>query len=90
MLWQRGRTYSQDLRERVFAEVDDGEAAGERVLRVEGSEPAAPHWRDDGPATAVPTAAEARSVLRRHPRSRPSASCGVGYSRRTTSRPATA
>ncbi len=36
MLWQRGKTYSQDLRERVFAEADDGEAVGEiaGLLRV--------------------------------------------------------
>jgi hypothetical protein len=29
MLWRRGKSYSQDLRERVFAEADDGEAVGE-------------------------------------------------------------
>jgi transposase len=36
MLWQRGKSYSQDLRERVFAEADDGEAVGEiaALLRV--------------------------------------------------------
>ena len=36
MLWRRGKTYSQDLRERVFAEADDGEAVGEiaALLRV--------------------------------------------------------
>ena len=28
MLWQRGKAYSQDLRERVFAAADDGEAVG--------------------------------------------------------------
>jgi transposase len=39
MLWRRGKTYSQDLRERVFAEADDGEAVGEiaALLRVSGS-----------------------------------------------------
>ena len=36
MLWKRGRPYSQDLRERVFAEADDGSAVGEiaTLLRV--------------------------------------------------------
>lgn len=36
MLWRRGKSYSQDLRERVFAEADDGEAVGEiaGLLRV--------------------------------------------------------
>jgi transposase len=28
MLWQRGKSYSQDLRERVFAAADDGEPVG--------------------------------------------------------------
>ncbi|MGC1411508.1 MAG: hypothetical protein WA864_21480 [Acetobacteraceae bacterium] len=36
MLYQRGRAYSQDLRERVFAASDDGERVGEvaELLRV--------------------------------------------------------
>ena len=36
MLWQRGKAYSQDLRERVFAAADDGQRVGQiaRVLRV--------------------------------------------------------
>lgn len=36
MLWQRGKSYSQDLRERVFAAVDDGEPVGRiaTMLRV--------------------------------------------------------
>jgi transposase len=36
MLWQRGKAYSQDLRERVFAAADDGEPVGRIavVLRV--------------------------------------------------------
>jgi transposase len=36
MLWRRGKSYSQDLRERVFAEADDGETVGEiaTLLRV--------------------------------------------------------
>ena len=36
MLWQRGRSYSQDLRERVFAAADDGETVTQiaRLLRV--------------------------------------------------------
>jgi len=36
MLWQRGKSYSQDLRERVFAAADDGEPVGQiaDMLRV--------------------------------------------------------
>lgn len=36
MLWQRGKSYSQDLRNRVFAFADDGEPVGRiaAVLRV--------------------------------------------------------
>lgn len=36
MLWQRGKAYSQDLRERVFAAADDGEPVGwiATMLRV--------------------------------------------------------
>lgn len=36
MLYQRGKAYSQDLRERVFAAADDGERVGEvaELLRV--------------------------------------------------------
>jgi transposase len=36
MLWQRGKSYSQDLRERVFAAADDGEPLGRiaTMLRV--------------------------------------------------------
>src|SRR5436190_10497110 len=36
MLWQRGKPYSQDLRERVFAAADDGERVGRiaTMLRV--------------------------------------------------------
>jgi transposase len=36
MLWRRGRSYSQDLRERVFAAADDGEPVGRiaTLLRV--------------------------------------------------------
>jgi transposase len=36
MLWQRGKPYSQDLRERVFAAADDGEPVGRvaTMLRV--------------------------------------------------------
>ena len=32
MLWRRGKSYSQDLRERVFAEADDGETVGEIAI----------------------------------------------------------
>ena len=36
MLWQRGKAYSQDLRERVFAAADDGQRVGQiaQLLRV--------------------------------------------------------
>ena len=36
MLWQRGKPYSQDLRDRVFAAADDGEPVGRiaTMLRV--------------------------------------------------------
>jgi len=36
MLWHRGKSYSQDLRERVFAAADDGEPVGRiaTMLRV--------------------------------------------------------
>jgi transposase len=36
MFWRRGKAYSQDLRERVFAAADDGEPVGRvaRLLRV--------------------------------------------------------
>jgi transposase len=36
MLWRRGKSYSQDLRERVFATADDGEPVGRiaTMLRV--------------------------------------------------------
>jgi hypothetical protein len=36
MLWEHGKAYSQDLRERVFAEADNGAAVGKiaKLLRV--------------------------------------------------------
>jgi transposase len=34
MLWQRGKRYSQDLRERVFAAVDDGQPVGQIAQRL--------------------------------------------------------
>jgi transposase len=34
MLWQRGKPYSQDLRERVFAASDDGEPVGRIAIRL--------------------------------------------------------
>jgi transposase len=39
MLWEQGKPYSQDLRERVFAEADEGAAVGEiaTLLRVSAS-----------------------------------------------------
>ena len=42
MLWQRGKAYGQDLRERVFAESDDGTPVGviAEMLRVSVAYPA--------------------------------------------------
>ena len=39
MLWQQGKPYSQDLRERVFAAADDGDRVGQiaDLLRVSAS-----------------------------------------------------
>jgi transposase len=34
MLWRRGKSYSQDLRERVFAAADDGERVGQIATRL--------------------------------------------------------
>ena len=34
MLWQRGKAYSQDLRERVLAAADDGEPVGQVAARL--------------------------------------------------------
>ena len=34
MLWQRGKSYSQDLRERVFAAADEGERVGQVAIRL--------------------------------------------------------
>ena len=34
MLWRRGKSYSQDLRDRVFAAADDGEAVGRIAARL--------------------------------------------------------
>jgi transposase len=34
MLWRRGKSYSQDLRERVFAAADDGERVGRIAVKL--------------------------------------------------------
>jgi transposase len=34
MLWRRGKSYSQDLRERVFAAADDGERVGRIAIKL--------------------------------------------------------
>jgi transposase len=39
MLWQRGKPYSQDLRERVFAAADDGEPVGRIAVMLRVSVP---------------------------------------------------
>jgi transposase len=77
MLYQRGRAYSQDLRERVFAAWDDGERVGEvaELLRVNVAyvSKALTRRRTTGETTvraAWPQAAEAGAVLRCDPRIR--------------------
>jgi transposase len=56
MLWQRGKAYGQDLRERVFAESDDGTPVGviAEMLRVSVSyvSKALSRRRDTGETTA--------------------------------------
>src|SRR5215203_2888858 len=50
MVWRQGQSYSQDLRARVLAAIDGGMAArlaasvfpGERVVHLQGADPAAP------------------------------------------------
>ena len=37
MLWQRGKAYSQDLRERVFAAADDAQRVGQIAWRLQVS-----------------------------------------------------
>jgi transposase len=58
MLWQRGKAYGQDLRERVFAEADDGTPVGviAEMLRVSISyvSKALSRRRDTGETTARP------------------------------------
>src|SRR5262252_8946471 len=58
MLYQRGRAYSQDLRERVFVASDDGERVGEvaELLRVSASyvSKALTRRRTTGETTARP------------------------------------
>jgi transposase len=39
MLWQQGKAYSQDLRERVFAEADDGARVGQIAVLLRVSVP---------------------------------------------------
>lgn len=58
MIWRRGKPYSQDLRERVFAAFDAGEAVGEiaEALRVSVSyvSKAVGRRRDAGETSARP------------------------------------
>jgi transposase len=71
MLWERGKAYSQDLRERVFAEADDGAEVGEIAvaLRVSVSyvSKALSRRRRTGettaPAATVPDEAEAGAAV---------------------------
>jgi transposase len=58
MLWERGKAYGQDLRERVFAASDDGTPVGvvAEMLRVSTSyvSKALGRRRDTGETTARP------------------------------------
>ncbi len=75
MLYQRGRAYSPDLRNRVFAASDDGERVGEvaDLLRVSVPYVSKVLSRrrndggDDGWHAARPQAAEAGTVLHGDP-----------------------
>lgn len=67
MLWQRGKPYSQDLRECVLAATDDGESVGQIAVLLRVSERRSPKFgqgvrlgsllrrtdRNDGQAEAV-------------------------------------
>jgi hypothetical protein len=62
MPWRRGKPYSQDLRERVFAVADDGEAVGRiaamlrvSVLCFKGSVAPQADTAKDGAAATLPT-----------------------------------
>ena len=71
MLYQRGKAYSQDLRERVFAASDDGDRVGEvaELLRVSVAYVSKALTRrrttggDHGSRAAWPQTAEAGAVL---------------------------
>ena len=39
MLWQRGKAYSQDLRERVFAAADEGQPVGRIAVLLRSVSP---------------------------------------------------
>ena len=70
MRWRRGKAYSQDLRERVFALCDAGDAVGEiaEALSVSTSYVSkAGHGRDLGTPAAVPRTAEAVRALQCDP-----------------------
>jgi hypothetical protein len=74
MLYQRGKAYSQDLRERVFAASDDGERVGKvagllrvSVSYVEDTDASAHDGGDHSALAAWPQASEAGSVLRSDP-----------------------
>jgi hypothetical protein len=60
MLWRRGKSYSQDLRERVFAAADDGERVGriaikfQRVLCFQGSVAPCTDRANDGAGATLP------------------------------------
>jgi len=98
MLYQRGKAYSQDLRERVFAASDDGERVGEvaELLRVSVAyvskaltrrrttgETTARSRRGHKPPKLSPLYAAIRQhVAERTPRSR---NCGRGCWRRIRS-----
>jgi transposase len=104
MLWQRGKAYSQDLRERVLAAADDGVAVGRiaALLRVSVSyvSKVLSRRRQTGQTTARPQRCQmtpnSGTCMRRSrvrwacARMRRWRSYGVGYARRTMFRRATA
>jgi hypothetical protein len=97
MLHKRGKAYSQDLRERVFATADEGARVGQiaGLLRVSVSYVskasaggAKPESRQPGRSDAMCSPGSALCMMRRG-QMRPSPACGLGFSKRTRSAPAT-
>ena len=103
MQWRRGKAYSQDLRERVFALRDAGDAVGEIAdalcVSVSYVSKALSRRRDTGETSArlqrchvPPKLLGLYDAIRAEVTSRPDApwpSCGTGSARCMASRPAT-